>query len=172
MKRVCKLCVVFIIISGILLTCLITSYAYSNVYPEYLKYADCAYIEINSNLGVGCIVVPINYQFDNLTIYNNSIANIGSGTITGYFIGSNGTTRQIRIQSLSTVQYYYTQGYQTYYEDLTFTSILNTNVNLNSVSSQSQDKVYNFTTPQIVIVVLLCFILFVDFLKLVYFRVK
>lgn len=161
MKRVFKLCVVCIFTLGILSTCLFTCSAYSNQYPEYLNYADCAYIEINSNLGIGSVVIPHNYQFEYLTIYNdNTIANIGTNTISGYFISQNGTSRQIRITSLGTLQYYYSQGYQTYYEDLTFSEILNTNINLNSVSSSAYDKVFNFSTYEILMLVMCALYMF------------
>ena len=173
MKKGVKICVLCITIFVILSTCLITSSAYSNQYPAYLGYAECAYVEVQSNLGKGSVVIPQNYQYGFLSLYNLvSLSNIGSSTINGYFILENGTAYTIRIQALNYMQYSTQSGYQTVWNELTFSQIYNTNCDIRDVAASSSDHVYKFSVPETFNTVLLILILVVEFLKLISTRVK
>ena len=161
-KILCTFIILFVILSIFHITC----FAYSNVFPDYLGIEYCAYIEVNTNLGKGAIIIPSNYQYDYLTIDSNGqIINLNSSTISTRFILQNGTQYDVRAQSLSNFQYRYTSGYQTLYDDINISTIYNTNCNINSYISNSYDRVYHFTTFEIIVICCLFTILFILFGK-------
>ena len=158
MKRVIKLCVIFIIISVTLSTCLITSFAFSNQYPAYLgSFGEAAYIEIDSSTFGRCsLVFPISYQENYLSFTGNRFVNITSGTIYGYLVTQSGNVYDIRGQRLSNLQYATSSGYQTIYNDITYNEIYNTNVHFSNTSSDNEFVRVN--SYQIIVIVLLLFL--------------
>ena len=161
-KKVCVCIISFVI----LLIFHITPYAYSNQYPSYLGSEYCAYIECNTNLGRGALIIPVNYQYDYLSIENGQIINLGTSTISTRFILQNGTVYDVRCQYLNHFEYRYTSGYQILYADINITKIYNTNCNINSYTSSAYDRVYNFSTYEIIVICSLFTILFIEFGKL------
>lgn len=102
---------------------------YTNDYPVYLPFVGAKYVEVNTSLGRGSLVlsasIPDNYisvGMSNSNLYNNT-----SSTLYGTFRTQNGADYSIRFQSFSTPEYY-TAGYNPTYTALGITEILNTNI--------------------------------------------
>lgn len=113
---------------------------YPNEYPNYLPFVGAKYIEVNTSIGVGTIIisssVPDKYLsvgYSNSYIYNNS-----SSTISGAFRLRNGTDYSIRFPAFDVAQYYTSGSYNPSYTTLTITEILNTNVEF--VDYSGRDK--------------------------------
>lgn len=158
MKRKNKLCGVFIITFVILSTCLITCSAFSNQLPVYLSsFGNPAYIEIQaSNFGRCALVLPVSYSDNTLSYTSSNIVNVTSGTIYGYLVTQNGTTYDVRGQRLSALQYVTSSGYQTIYNDITYTQIYNTNIRF--TNNDSDNEFVKLSAYQVIIITVLLFL--------------
>ena len=123
--KICAVCFISLIICSQFLVCVS---AYSEDYPDYLSYGNCAFIECNSNLGAGVVVLPIECRKDCLSLYNTYLQNVSSDYIYGKFVLSDGSSTDLRGSSLSNFQYSVRNGYSTTYVDFTVSSITNTNI--------------------------------------------
>ena len=103
--------------------------SYGKDYPPYLEQSASCFIECQTQLGRGTVVLPIDYCSDSLGFYggNNQLMNITNSTISGYFVLSNGTTYDLRFSAFFTPQYYQQDSWQGRYYDLNVSQIYNTN---------------------------------------------
>ena len=102
---------------------------YGNEYPSYLNYSGGAYIEVQSSIGRGTLILPNTYKSNYIGFYGNgyNLCNLSNSTLTGRFVLQNGTTYTARFNAFSTSQYYYESGMTREYRDLSISKIYNTN---------------------------------------------
>lgn len=130
---------------------------YGKQYPAYLKQSAGCFIECQTNLGKGSIVLPRNYQYEYIGFSGSgsNIMNLQSSSISGQFVLENGTSYDVRASGFSTFQYYSNSGNWGSYYDLTVSSIYNTNVQFTDEQSDRGNVIYNFSNYQKFVVVLL-----------------
>lgn len=164
-KKVClSFCVTFILLFTVSLCCPIYAAEYGGQYPAYLEQSGSCFIECQTNLGRGTIVVPLNYTNDTFGFYGDGsqVMNLTSYTISGYFVTQSGTTYEMRFTSFSIPQYVYSSDWSSRYQDLTVTAIYNTNVSFVDDIGDRGSEIYNFSSFQTVIIaILLGLVLFV-----------
>lgn len=118
---------------------------YGEQYPSYLKQSGGCFIECQTNLGKGSLVFARNYQYDYIGFYggDSNLMNLQSGSISGQFVLTNGTTYDVRATGFSTFEYYNSGDWGRYY-DLTVSQIFNTNVQLTDDQSNRGNVIYDF----------------------------
>lgn len=114
---------------------------YPNEYPDYIPFVGGKYIEVNTSIGVGTIIVSSSVPDRYLSLGRNNsyIYNSSSSTIQGVFRLANGTDYSIRFPSFDVAQYY-TSGYNPTYTTLTITEILNTNIEFEDYSGRDKQN--------------------------------
>lgn len=129
---------------------------YGEQYPSYLKQSGGCFIECQTNLGKGSLVFARNYQYDYIGFYggNSNLMNLQSGSISGQFVLTNGTTYDVRATGFSTFEYYNAGDWGRYY-DLTVSQIFNTNVQLTDDQSNRGNVIYDFGNFELATLVLL-----------------
>lgn len=155
---------------GVFIVCLsFPSFAedYGDTYPDYVNQSGASFIECQTNLGRGAIVIPINYQCDSIGFSGKQYnpMNITSGTINGYFVLQNGRTYNVTASAFSTFQYRNDTGYYQW-SDLTVSKIYNTNIQLVDKQGDRGNTIYNFTPFEWIIVFVLVFNWVYIFMKL------
>lgn len=169
MKRKVKiLCSLgFIILYITLLCCPAYAVDYGVQYPDYVPQSSGCFIECNSNIGKGCLLLPYEFVDNSIGYYNNNqFCNLTKSTINGVFITENGTSYSIRCTALGGFQYVYSTGYQSSYQDLTFNSIYNTNCTFLTENSENQNNVYHLSDTDKIIISLIVLIMFFNFFEL------
>lgn len=138
---------------------------YGKQYPAYLKQSAGCFIECQTNLGKGTIVIPRNYQYDFIGFSGSgsNIMNLQSSSISGQFVLENGTSYDVRASGFSTFQYYSNSGNWGSYYDLTVSKIYNTNVQFTDEQGDRGNVIYNFSNYQKIVAVLLSLSLCVYF---------
>lgn len=138
---------------------------YGRQYPAYLKQSAGCFIECQTNLGKGTIVIPRNYQYEYIGFSGSgsNVMNIQSSSISGQFILENGTSYEVRASGFSTFQYYDNKGNWGSYYDLTVSQIYNTNVQFTDEQGDRGNLIYNFSNYQKFVAVLLSLLLLVYF---------
>ena len=131
---------------GVFIVCLsFPSFAedYGDTYPDYVNQSGASFIECQTNLGRGAIVIPLNYQFDTIGFSGKQYnpMNITSGTINGYFVLQNGKTYNVTASAFSTFQYRNDTGYYQW-SDLTVSKIYNTNIQLVDKQGDRSNVIY------------------------------
>lgn len=157
-KKVClSFCVTLILLFTVSLCCPIYAAEYGGQYPAYLEQSGSCFIECQTNLGRGTIVVPLNYTNDTFGFYGNGsqVMNLTSYTISGYFVTQSGTTYEMRFTSFSKPQYVYSSDWSSRYQDLTVTAIYNTNVSFVDDIADRGSEAYVFSTYETVVISLL-----------------
>lgn len=159
-----KKCIIFISTLFILLSLQFSVFAknYGNDYPSYLPSPGLIYIDCNTALGRGCLIINKSYS-DNSSIscaVNGGLFNNTSSTVNCYFLRkSTGDYFFIRFPYLSYPEYRVDSGGiggYTYY-DLNVTDIYNSNYNFNDYSgSDSQNDNAYFTIFDKSILIFLC----------------
>lgn len=136
---------------------------YGRQYPPYLKQSAACFVECQTNLGKGTVVLPQNYQYNYIGFSGkgSNIMNLQSSSISGQFVLENGTSYEVRASGFSTFQYYDSNGNWGSYYDLTVSQIYNTNVQFADDQGDRGNVIYNFSNYQKFIVVLLPLLLFV-----------
>lgn len=81
-----------------------------------------------SQLGEVWIYIPVDYQRGSWSYYNGNLFNLRSSLISGFIFRSSGSSYSFRCSSFSTPEYRLSSGYS--YEDLTVTSVLDTNIQI------------------------------------------
>lgn len=142
---------------------------YGRQYPAYLKQSAACFVECQTNLGKGSIVLPQNYQYNYLGFsgQGSNIMNLQSSSISGQFVQENGTSYEVRASGFSTFQYYYSNGSWGSYYDLTVSQIYNTNIQFTDEQDDRGNIIYNFSNFQkflLVICTLLLSLIFVSFM--------
>jgi len=143
---------------------------YGRQYPAYLNQSSGCFIECQTNLGKGSIILPRNYQYEYIGFSGSgsNVMNIQSTSISGQFVLENGTFYEVRASGFSTFQYYDNKGNWGSYYDLTVSKIYNTNVQFTDEQEDRGNVIYNFSNYEKFVVVLfsllLCaYVLFVIF---------
>lgn len=134
---------------------------YGNEYPTYVKYSGGAYIEVQSAIGRGTIVLQNSYKngFIGFTGDKYYLCNLSNSTITGRFILSNGTEYNCRFSAFEAPQYYYQSGTSNQWRYLNTTQIYNTNCEfIDNTSLERNNKIDLFDTDEYKysVVALLC----------------
>ena len=141
----------------------VTAFAeeYGNEYPTYVKYSGGAYIEVQSAIGRGTIVLQDSYKSGYIGFTGDKyyLCNLSNSTITGRFILSNGTEYTCRFSPFEAPQYYYQSGTVNQYRYLNTTQIYNTNCEfIDNTSLERNNKIDLFDTDEYKysVVTLLC----------------
>lgn len=141
----------------------VTAFAedYGNEYPTYVKYSGGAYIEVQSAIGRGTIVLQDSYKSGYIGFTGDKyyLCNLSNSTITGRFILSNGTEYTCRFSPFEAPQYYYQSGTVNQYRYLNTTQIYNTNCEfIDNTSLERNNKIDLFDTDEYKysVVALLC----------------
>lgn len=112
----------------------VTVYAaeYGSEYPDYVKFSGGAYIEVQSAIGRGTIVLQDTYKTGYIGFTGDSyyLCNLSNSTITGRFVTTNGTVYNCRFSSFEAPQYYQDSGMSGQWRYLNTSDVLNTNVEL------------------------------------------
>lgn len=139
---------------------------YGKQYPAYLNQSAACFVECQTNLGKGTIVIPCNYQYEYIGFSGSgsNLMNLQSSSISGQFVLENGTSYEVRASGFSTFQYYNNSGNWGSYYDLTVSQIYNTNVQFTDDKSDRGNVIYNFSNYQKFVVVLLSLSLCVMFM--------
>lgn len=165
-----------LILSGALIGAFIASsvfpvYAadYGAAYPSYVNQSGGSFIECQTNLGRGTIIIPVTYQSGYIGFSGSgyNVMNISNSSISGQFVLQNGTSYTCRASGFSTFQYY-TDGSWGQYVDLTVSRIYNTNVQFTDEKGDRSNTITVFK-PYEIAVVSLC-ILSVLLLLLLFFK--
>lgn len=117
-----------ICLCSIPLTCFAEEYG--TEYPSYIPYSGGAYIEVQSTLGRGTLIVPDTYKtgYFGFSGSGYDLLNISNSTITGRYITNAGKVYNLRFSAYSVSQYYYESGVTREWLNLNVTKIYNTNV--------------------------------------------
>lgn len=132
---------------------------YGKTYPDYVNQSSASFIECQTNLGRGTIVIPKNYQYESIGFSGNqyNLMNINSGSISGYFVLQNGTTYTLSASGFSTFQYRNTNGNYYSWYDLTVSEIYNTNVQFADEQGTRANLIYDFSNYEKIMVSLIFF---------------
>lgn len=101
-------------------------------YPSYVDQSAAAFIECQTVLGKGSIILPLNYQENTIGFYGsgNNLCNLLSSTVNGIFVTESGNQYTVRATRNNYFEYSTSSGYSTYYTDLNVTQIYNSNVQI------------------------------------------
>ena len=143
---------------------------YGAVYPDYLKQSSACFVECDTLLGKGTLVLPINYKTDTIGFYGDGyeLFNCTSSTVTGQFVLENGDTYSCRATAFGVFQYRISDDYYNQYTDLGCFSIFNTNVEFLDETDTRNNSIFDFTVTEQIFIVLDILLLFV--LILILFR--
>lgn len=123
---------VFVLMLAISCSVPFTAFAeeYGNKYPSYVQQSGGAYIEVQSSLGRGAFIFQSEFKNGYFGFYGSgyNLCNLSKSSISGSFILENGKVYEIRFTSFNTADYYYRDGYNYEWLDLTVSKIYNTNV--------------------------------------------
>lgn len=102
---------------------------YGAHYPSYVNQSGGCFIECQTNLGKGTLILPVNYCEDTFGFSGEhyNVMNITNGTVSGCFVLENGTSYNAHASSFSTFQYQSNEDYYSRWYDLTVSQIYNTN---------------------------------------------
>ena len=140
---------------------------YGRQYPVYLNQSAACFVECQTNLGKGTIVLPRNYQYEYIGFSGSgsNVMNLQSSSISGQFVLENGTSYEVRASGFSTFQYYSNNGNWGSYYDLTVSQIYNTNVQFTDEQRDRGNVIYNFSNYQKFVAVLLSLLLCIIFIN-------
>lgn len=130
---------------------------YGKTYPMYLSQSGGCFIECETTLGKGAIIIPANYQSDYIGFYGDgsNLMNIQSSSISGYFVTVKGTVYNVRASGLSVFQYQETSDYYNRWYDLNITKIYNTNVQFTDNKGDRGNRIARFKPFEIAVISLL-----------------
>lgn len=118
---------------------------YGAHYPSYVNQSGGCFIECQTNLGKGTLILPVNYcenTFGFSGEYYN-VMNITNSTVSGYFVLENGTSYNAHASSFSTFQYQSNEDYYSRWYDLTVSQIYNTNAQFTDNNGNRGNVLYN-----------------------------
>lgn len=148
----------------------VTAFAaeYGNDYPTYVKYSGGAYIEVQSAIGRGTIVLQDSYKsgFIGFTGNNYYLCNLSNSTITGRFILTNGTVYTCRFSAFEAPQYQTDSITNREWRYLNTTQIYNTNCEfVDNTSLERNNKIdlfdgdsYKYTTIALGVLQIILFV--------------
>lgn len=131
----------------------VTAFAedYGNEYPTYVKYSGGVYIEVQSAIGRGTIVLQDSYKTGYIGFTGDKyyLCNLSNSTITGRFILNNGTVYNCRFSAFEAPQYYYQTGTTNQWRYLNTTQIYNTNCEfIDNTSLERNNKIDLFDSDE------------------------
>ncbi len=120
---------------------------YGAQYPSYVNQSGGCFIECQSNLGKGTLILPMNYCKDTFGFSGQhyNVMNITNSTVSGYFVLENGTTYNARASSFNTFQYQSNDDYYSRWYDLTVSKIYNTNAQFIDNNGDRGNIIFNFS---------------------------
>ena len=163
MKGVKKCLSCLLVFIGLFTGCLsFQCYAaeYGAIYPDYLSQSSACFVECETYLGKGSIVLPVNYKNDIIGFYGEDyeLFNCTSSTITGQFVLEDGTTFTCRATSFNKFEVRSSDDYYNQYSELGVMQIYNTNVEFLDDTGERGNTIYSFTPFEQIVIVLLLFI--------------
>ena len=163
MKGVKKCLSCLLVFIGLFTGCLsFQCYAeeYGSAYPSYLSQSSACFVECETYLGKGTIVLPINFKQNTIGFYGNDyeLFNCTSSTLNGQFVLENGTTFTCRATSFNKFEVRSSSEYYNQYSELGVMQIYNTNVDFLDDIGERGNTVYSFTPFEQIVIVLLLFI--------------
>ena len=161
-KKVLSVLLVLLLCSAFV----VSASAVGGDYPVYSPVSGGAFVECQTVLGRGVLVLPINYRSESIGFIGtgNSLCNLLSSTINGYFYTEAGVQYVVRATRQAVFEYSTVSGYQTYYTDLDVTQIYNTNVELVDYSGSRSYKPYDIYES--VVIILLTVLMILSFLSM------
>lgn len=131
----------------------VTAFAaeYGNEYPTYVKYSGGVYIEVQSSIGRGTIVLQDSYKSGIIGFTGNNyyLCNLSNSTITGRFILTNGTVYTCRFSAFEAPQYQTDSITNREWRYLNTTQIYNTNCEfIDNTSLERNNKIDLFDTDE------------------------
>lgn len=141
---------------------------YGAQYPNYVSQSGGCFIECQTNLGKGTLILPVNYCKETIGFSGEhyNLMNITNSTVSGYFVIENGTSYNARASSFSTFQYQSNDDYYSRYYDLTVSKIYNTNCYFTDCLGERQNSRYDFDTSTVLSVLSLVVLLLIFFVVL------
>lgn len=139
------------------------AYTYGSDYPDYLPSVGLKYVEVQSSLGRGSVIVSSTISDTSLSLssVNNNIYNTTGSNISGIFRLSNGTDYTIRFTSYSYPEYATTTGYNTVWTPLTVSEIYNTNFKFVDYKNMNKQNDTFFVTDNVQRLYIVSFLLVV-----------
>lgn len=118
---------------------------YGAQFPSYVNQSGGCFIECDTTLGKGSLILPINYCTDTFGFSGQhyNVMNITSNTVSGYFVLEDGTSYIVRASAFSTFQYQSNEDYYSRYYDLTVSKIYNTNAQFTDENGSRANTIYN-----------------------------
>lgn len=141
---------------------------YGAIYPDYVNQSGGCFIECQTNLGKGSIVIPRNYQKNSIGFSGNgyNLMNINSSSLNGYFVLENGTTYTLSASGFSTFQYRSSSGSYYSWYDLTVFQIYNTNCFFVDDLGNRQNDRYDFENTDVILTICLVFLILIFFIMI------
>ncbi len=167
-KIKCLSCSAIFTLLFIALLCFPTCAAeYGEQYPSYVNQSGGCFIECQTNLGKGTIILPKNYCKDTIGFYGtgSNLMNISNSTVSGYFVLENGVTYDVRASGFSTFQYYTSNNWGSYV-DLIVSQIFNTNCYFVDEQGERENSRYDFSNDEIISVICLVFLILIFFIMI------
>lgn len=168
-KKKCLSCSVICILLFTVLLCFpVYAAEYGEQYPNYVNQSGGCFIECQTNLGKGALILPVNYCKETIGFsgaqYN--VMNVTNSTVSGYFVLENGTSYNARASSFSTFQYQSNEDYYSRYYDITVSKIYNTNCYFVDYQGERQNSKYDFSNNEIISVICLVFLILIFFVMI------
>lgn len=130
---------------------------YGAQYPNYVNQSGGCFIECQTNLGKGTLILPVNYCEDTFGFSGEhyNVMNITNSTVSGYFVLENGTSYNARASSFSTFQYQSNEDYYSRWYDLTVSQIYNTNAQFTDNNGDRGNSIFNLSRVEQFLIMIL-----------------
>lgn len=143
-------------------------YAYGNEYPAYSTVSGGAWVECNTILGRGVLIIPVDYLNQSLGFTGSGykLLNCMNSTINGIFICQNGTQYTVRATRFNYIEYVSsTGGGGTTYSDLNISTIYNTNMEFVDYTELGRGEKTEKPSVEVLLIGLAVILLFVMTVK-------
>ena len=139
------------------------AYTYGSDYPDYLPSVGLKYVEVQSSLGRGSVIVSSTIPDTSIALssVNNNLYNTSGSNISGIFRTTNGTDYTIRFTGYSYPEYATTTGYNTVWTPLTVSEIYNTNFKFVDYKNMNKQNDTFFVTDNVQRLYIVSFLLVV-----------
>lgn len=137
---------------------------YGAQYPSYVNQSGGCFIECQTNLGKGTLILPMNYCEDTFGFSGQyyNVMNITNSTVSGYFVLENGTSYNARASSFNTFQYQSNEDYYSRWYDLTVSKIYNTNAQFTDNNGERANTIFNLPLTDLLLVWVAIMLIFVS----------
>lgn len=166
MKGRCKCLSLFVLFIGVFIMSLcfpVCAEEYGAQYPSYVNQSAGCFIECETNLGKGSIIIPIDFCKDTFGFLGGqyNVMNITNNTVSGYFVLENGTSYNVRASGFSTFQYQSKDDYYSRYYDLTVSKIYNTNAQFSDKVSDRGNAIFDLSLSDCLLIIIVLFLLLI-----------